>query len=118
MISTTGRGLACRMHTSYSAQDGPTTTGWPKRSVVSWLRSSALGPRDACGRESEHPGTPALMHISGRTQGGVEGGKGGEVRGRSGSLCRLPFFSVKPSNLRFLKWNLALHLCEVIFIKS
>ena len=80
---------------------------------MSRLRSSALGPRDAYGRESEHPGTPALMHISGRTQGGVEGGKGGEVRGRSGSLSRLPCSSVKPRNLRFLKWNLALQ----VFVK-
>ena len=68
--------MACRLRTSYSAQDGPTTTG-PKRAVVSRSRSSALGPRDVCGRESEHPGTPALMHISGRTWGRVEGGNGG-----------------------------------------
>ena len=68
--------MACRVRTSCSAQGGPTTVG-PKRAVVSRPRSSALGPRGVCGRESEHPGTPALMHVSGRTQGRVEGGKGG-----------------------------------------
>lgn len=111
------------MLTSYNAQDGFTTTNYQAQNVSRvqaeklcprpqgclWERRSALG----------HPGSPALTHVSGRTQGRVEGGKGrvGERQVRVALPAAMLQCEATKPEISKVEPGLP-GLCEAIFIKA